>query len=42
MVEDKMAVVWLLSVALRILSVNGITSWAIVQAVCEKKIVGTG
>jgi sugar phosphate permease len=41
MVEDKMAAVWLLGVALSSLSVSGVTSWALIQAVCEKEIVGT-
>jgi ACS family glucarate transporter-like MFS transporter len=41
MVEDKMTAVWLLGAALCSLSVSGITSWALIQAVCEKKIVGT-
>jgi sugar phosphate permease len=41
MVEDKLTAVWLLSVALCSLSVSGITSWALLQAVCEKKVVGT-
>ncbi len=36
-----MAAVWLLSAALCSLSVSGITSWALLQAVCEKNVVGT-
>ncbi len=41
MVEDKMTAVRLLTAAVCSLSISGVTSWALTQTVCERKIVGT-
>ncbi len=41
MVADKMTAVLLLAVAVCSLSISGVTSWALTQVVCEKKIVGS-
>ena len=41
MVTDKMTAVYLLSAAVCSLSISGIASWALLQSVCERRIVGT-
>ncbi len=41
MVTNKMVAVTLLSIAVCSLSISGIASWALLQSVCERQIVGT-
>jgi ACS family glucarate transporter-like MFS transporter len=41
MVQDKMAAVWLLTISLCGLGICSPNTWALTQAVCEKRIVGT-
>lgn len=41
LVADKMTAVWLFGTALCGLSISGVSSWVVTQAVCEKRIVGT-
>jgi sugar phosphate permease len=41
LVADKMTAVWLFVAALCSLSVSGVSSWVVTQAVCDKRIVGT-
>lgn len=41
MVTDKMTAVYLLSAAVCSLSISGIAAWALLQSVCERRIVGT-
>ena len=41
MVADKMTAVWLIAIALCGLSISAISSFALTQTVCERKITGT-